>query len=764
MSLQAAKPTLLIVCLGFLACGNSPESYVETGKAFAAKGKNREAMLQYRKAIQKNNAFGPAYLQMGIIEAREARSSKAFDSLSKAVANMPGSLEPRVHLADLCLALGIAGQGELPPGVDATLSSMANEIQRLSPDSYESFRIRGTAALLRKHPTEAIPLLRKASALHPENDFLTMTLIHALYANGNTEEGERAGKQLIQRNKTYLPVYDELYARTMAAGDKVQARRLREASAENNPDSAEAKLALAAHYFLEHDAVSLNSVVQQISSDFKRFPDGNLSVGQFFYARGQLDQARIYLLSGSDLHREDIRYPKALALVLNAQNKHEQAIAILSEYIRKFPSDLELRSERASMLVESGVPPNVILAKSEFEDLLKGAPNNHDYQYGLGRALYHQGEYAKSRALFQRLGDTSANPSSAWLALGEVDLARGDTNAATEDARKVLDKNPKDLRGLLLEAKALTFSGQTQTGLLRLQRLARDVPNWIDVRVEIGRALIASRQLPKAEASFREVYLPGQSDIRIVQGLSAVALEQGKPDKAIELWQNEIAHSSDARESRRNLAETALRINRPELAKKEYEQILRESPGDGQAQQGLARAHYLAGNLKSAIESGREACKLQPESASCRAELATYLAEEGQNSKAIEEFRMALKMDAGSPSLMNNLAFQMAESGTSLQEAERLAQEVVRMLPSESEPKDTLAWVWVKLGKTDTAIESLKKLVNEAPKRALFRYHLGIALQKTNSLSEAKKEFEEALKCKPKVNEEIAIRASLKSL
>jgi len=761
------KPVVLaLIATGLFAssCERSAGHYIAAGDVMAAKGRAEDAILLYRKALQKDPTSGLAYLQLGITQARQARAREAYDALTHAAALLPRDLEPRVRLADLCLALYVLGPEASRPVLDHTCRQMASELEQLQPGGFDALRLKGALAMQDNLPAAAIQLLRRAVDMRPEDHNVAMSLVHALYANGQTEEGRNAGWRLMKSDKAFLPVYDELYVQALKAKDIEEAGRIREEAARNNPASADALLALAEHYYSTHNVSGSESVLDRLSANSATFPDGKLLAGEFFYDRAEWDRAKPHLVEGLRQHPDDVRYSRSLALVLSSQGQRDEAVEILSGFIQRHPKESMIRGLRASILVESGRSADIAAAESEFEDLLKDEPTNPDYLYGLGRARYHQGHYFQSRTLFEEMLQYSSNPTPAWLALGEVSLAMGDAKSALDHAHRVLDRTPDAPLGRLLNAKAAVLDGHTALGIAMLKRLAEENPGLADVTVELGRAYLIAKQFDRAETVFRAAYRAGESDLRIAQGLTSALLAKQKPDQAISLWEVEISRSRDPIVARWNLAETALRINRSDLAIREYGEILSARPSDPSAWLGLARAYQVSGDAKQAMDANQKACELPPASAACHALLGARWSDSGEFLKAATEYRKALQLDPASPVLMNDLAFALAQAGTNLEEADHLAQRAVHLLPAVEATHDTLAWVWIKRNMADAAIPVLRGLVVKKPKQASLRYHLALALAQKGMLNEARIELNNALRCQPTGNEEAAIRAALEQL
>ena len=64
--------TLLLVLSAWtmVSCRQSPENYVAKGNTFLDAGKYQDAILNYKKAIQKDAKFGEGYYRLGLAELK----------------------------------------------------------------------------------------------------------------------------------------------------------------------------------------------------------------------------------------------------------------------------------------------------------------------------------------------------------------------------------------------------------------------------------------------------------------------------------------------------------------------------------------------------------------------------------------------------------------------------------------------------------------------------------------------------------------------
>jgi tetratricopeptide (TPR) repeat protein len=108
-------------------------------------------------------------------------------------------------------------------------------------------------------------------------------------------------------------------------------------------------------------------------------------------------------------------------------------------------------------------------------------------------------------------------------------------------------------------------------------------------------------------------------------------------------------------------------------------------------------------------------------------------------------YRKAIDMKPDFIPAINNLAYLLAEKNKNLDEALRLAQKARDKMPDDPRIKDTLGWVYVKLGFYDQAIRILTESIQDIPENPTVHYHLGIAYYKKGANSQALSALKQAI-------------------
>src|SRR5205809_4696637 len=98
---------LVLACLAaFLtACSRDPnvrkQKYFESGERYFAKGKYREAAIQYSNAVQLDRNFAQAHYQLGEAYVKLQDWKRAYQALSRAVELAPDNYPARIDIANM---------------------------------------------------------------------------------------------------------------------------------------------------------------------------------------------------------------------------------------------------------------------------------------------------------------------------------------------------------------------------------------------------------------------------------------------------------------------------------------------------------------------------------------------------------------------------------------------------------------------------------------------------------------------------------------
>src|ERR1700733_15840627 len=99
----------LVLSAGIMvSCRQTPQQYVARGNTFFKAGKYEDAIINYKKAIQRDPKFGEGYYRLGLAELKTGKSRDAYVAINTASGLLPDRADVQVTLADF-LPVGYLG-------------------------------------------------------------------------------------------------------------------------------------------------------------------------------------------------------------------------------------------------------------------------------------------------------------------------------------------------------------------------------------------------------------------------------------------------------------------------------------------------------------------------------------------------------------------------------------------------------------------------------------------------------------------------------
>ncbi|MBI4854760.1 MAG: tetratricopeptide repeat protein [Acidobacteria bacterium] len=142
-----------------------------------------------------------------------------------------------------------------------------------------------------------------------------------------------------------------------------------------------------------------------------------------------------------------------------------------------------------------------------------------------------------------------------------------------------------DLTTLLSEAKNELQSGNTQVAIEKLLEAIKLDSNNAEIYKTYADALVAANRYPEAIENYQKAIELNKEDLEIYSKLAKASEQIGQDDKAITAYTTALTVKNDAN-LRLQLARVLVRNNRPDEARKNYDQVVK---GEDPALANLAR-------------------------------------------------------------------------------------------------------------------------------------------------------------------------------
>lgn len=780
----------LALALCLVACHRDPkvvrQGYLDSGNKYFDHSNYKAAALMYRKAIMTDPKFGEAYYHLALAELRMQQVVNAMGAFRRALEFLPkgsnDAIDANVKLADIELL------GAESPGLrDQARTQFLDDVKQIrdlllkqNPTSFEGVKLdsdltfNDAIQLAKKNKVpeskekleQAIAGYRKALQMKPGNVDTMLALAKTLTLYSEPGEAEQIYKDIIDKDKTQLAAYTELYRLYMAENKRQDAENILRRAIATHPKDYGLQTQLAVHYFTSNNRAEMVKVLNGLKEHFKDYPEAYMRAGDFYFKIGDADQAiRQYEegIAADPAHRVD--YQKHIIEALIRQGKTAQAYEKNQEILKSNPKDAEARGLKASFLLDKG---DIDSALTELQTVVTAAPDNFVAHFNLGRAYFNKGDLEQARLQFEAALKIRPDYMPARMALTQLALRRNDPDTALKYAQDTLKMSPNNGVSVLLEAAALLRKGEYDEARTLLDRILKANPNQADTLLEMGVLNLMQKRYKEAQDAFQKAYTVDPSNLRGLLGVAAVYLQQNQPEKALQVVSDESKKSPQRADLKKELANIEGQVKQYDKAIADYQSILtiyKDAPLEqADLYNRIGLTYAISGDYNKAIENEQRAKKLAPSNILYIATLAEFCDKTGRQQEALTNYREAIKIDPNNAVVLNNLAYLMTNTGGNLDEALTLAQKAKQQLPTLNEVSDTIGWIYIKKNLSDSAIEIFKDLNSKVKDNATFHYHYGLALAQKGDKASAAREFKSALQYEKEAKEGNEIKEQIQKI
>lgn len=760
MSKQRAGLFVAASLLGLLTgCRSDPQSYVASGNKYYERGKYKEASIMYRKALNKDMRYGDAWYRLGLTNMKLTLYPEARRDFSRAMEISPNNTDAIVKLGDIDLMYYVLdSRGNKSLLTD--LKELTQQLFKKDPKSFDGLRFSGYIAMMAKDLKTAIQKYEAANQVRPDQPEMVLALVQALFADQRPEEALKYANGLIERQKTYGPIYDLVYLYDLRNNLPEQGEELLKKKIQNSPSQGMYYLQLAFHYYMTSRKSEMVSTLARLTSDPKTFPDAHMQVGDYYLRIRDFDTAlQNYDLGQKENNKSKRAYQKKMVEVLGTQGKLDQASKIVADLLKQDSKDPEVMAMHAILLLATGDRKQIKTVIGELQPLVSKMPGNATLHFHLGRAYMANGDVQSAdQARMQFLEALKLDPRhlSARLALGELQLMRGESAKAVQTADEVISMDANNLTARLIRAGGLISMRENAKAREELTLALKMYPKSNDARFQLGQLNFIDRRYPEAEADF--TLLMQANDPRGLPGIVEAKVGQGQWPQAIKFADDQLRQAPDRDDYRLALAKIYVRAGKYAECAAEYEKLIAKNPKSADLYVRLGEAKRAGGDTKGAVEAFKKAKEIDPADAVPSLSLALLYDSQGRHEEARKSYEDALKIRPDDPTALNNLAYLKADDGVDLDQALAFAQRAQDKMPNDPNVRDTVALIYIKKNLTDDSLRMLRELVSQKPESPTFHLHLAMALYQKGDRPTAKKELEAALRNKPSEKEQGEIK------
>lgn len=632
ISLAAFAAGLLLAGCGLASGGGN----LEAGAKYQAEGNYRAAYIEAKKALQKNEKDGEAWLLLGQSSLLLGNPDDALTELGKAKEN---GAEEGKWVVPLGRALLVSQQfnkllatlpanGAFTPGVKARVEALRGDAQialkqlDLAKQSFESalqsdpnnpYALVGLAklAVIGKDPDSAAKYMKQALASSPDNPQAIVMQADLALDNHDLAAAEAGYQKAIDlKNADWLP-QERYYALARLANAQVQQDHLDKALAsiatleKMAPKQPFPHFLKAAVLFRQGHLDDAITALQQVLQATPDDPRAQLLMGNVNYAKGNYAQAEMYLSNALGMDQNNAEARKLLALTYYREGRSQQALDTLRPLVPGQATDAQLLATLQRAAAEGAATPKAANAGTA------PAPAESPIMQA-GQALV-SGNESEAIHLLETMPAGSASDEARRTILLVVGYAREKrTGEAVKVAADYAAKHPKDSGAHLLYGTALVVDGKRDQAREQYNEAVKLDPKNVAALLSLGSLDTLDRKFDDAAGRYNQVLKIDSNNAVAMTALGTLAMQKNDRSGAIQWFQRAIAASPKTVQPYVALVMLYSQARQFDDAITTAQKLVSEVPNNAMGLNALGAAQLAAGHNADALKPLQQAVQLDP--------------------------------------------------------------------------------------------------------------------------------------------------------
>ncbi len=452
----------------------------------------------------------------------------------------------------------------------------------------------------------------------------------------------------------------------------------------------------------------------------------------------------------------DSRYVlRKLPLLLIKMGKYKGAAQWLRKIIEDNPDDITDRLLLARIDLRNG---EIEEAAQLYKDVLRLNPEDETVLLRLGFLYSQQNRYSDAEKTFKQALSLNQDSLFAHLYLARLATQTGDyTEAATwyEKAldlnwsselalelaefygvlkkydhveslyRSVLEITPNDEQASLGLVHTLLLQEREEEALEELRRLRElsEEPEQIDMLT--SRIFLRAGRLDEA-AKILETIVQNEESSEAAYMLAVIRYEEKSFQEALDILGKIVPDSGPYQDSVSLQVRIFMEKKQEHQAIALLEQVLSNEIGNTPALYALLASLYMEQNLmKEGYEILQNALERYPDNEQLYFEYGLLLEQDGKQQQAIVSMEKVLELQPNHAEALNYIGYTWADNNINLKKALEYIQKSIALKPDNGYIRDSLGWVYFRLGKLDKAIEEILGALELEPDDPHIFEHLG---------------------------------------
>jgi cellulose synthase operon protein C len=672
--------TCAIAAMLLLAACDSPEereaAYLRSGKELYESGELSKAAIEFRNALKINPTGVEAKYFTALIFEKNGNVPRAISTFQEVALQDPNNRDVQLKL----------GQYALMNGDAADASAHADKLIALDSNKPDGHTMKAAALLMMNKLAEAETEANTALTLKPHDEDATIVLASQRARQKKFDEAEAIVEEALQINPKSVQLLGF-------------------------------KLKLLAD---QNRKTEVEQVLRQLIELDPTNPGHVLLLANELTAAGRLPEAREEFRRAVAVNKDSQLLLAAYADFLEKQVGTDEAIDEAKRLAGQYKGNALYSFLLARLYIRANRLDEADVLLKQLVEELERSSDKLDAQVELARITLLRGD--QQGALDQLatiLRADSKNQSALTLRAG-IKLQNGKFDESIADARAILSDSPTSTAALAILAKAYTATSEEELAIGALRKLARVMPNSVDVHKQLAGLLVMRAPDEALKALDAAIVLsPGDAELKAQK--AQILIYTKRWDQGEVIGQDLAANDATAGLGHQILGEAA-------LARQDFPAAITE--------------------LQTAIDHGRSFSIVGPKlmEAYRRSGEPVTAARTGTGAPSQAE-QLLLDRLAKDPKDADALALlsEQREDKGDLDSAKDLLRQAIEAKPGERNPYLNLARIQKNEGKLKEAADTLQLASARFPDDSLVQESLAIGYELMQDYDAAKLAYENVL-------------------
>jgi putative PEP-CTERM system TPR-repeat lipoprotein len=740
MSNSTRRPSTPVIAVALLAalavsCGKNRDQYLAAGKKYADAKQYREAVVEFRNAIQLDPKSGEAHFRLANAYMDLQDLDNALQEYVKAAAVEPANVtnqlkaanmlllarrfedarvyaekalarEPTNVLAQLVHANALAGLKQF----DAAMAEIQKAIE-LDPTRSESYTDLGRVQVISGSPEKAEENFKEAIEVDPKSPDAYISLATFYWSQDRIKEAEATMKKAVEVDPKNIGANRAMAVFYAGNGREAEAEQYLRTIATTTP-TVSARLALADYYIALNRAGDAMPVLEATAKDRDGYGEARSRIAAIQYAAGRTAEAH-----------------KTIDETLAADPSQPRALLTKGQFLL-----VEKKIDDAIKLVKAAVisDPRSVTARST-----------------LGSIYASRHEYDEATQEFTEVLKLNPRSIMAKLELAQLNLNRGLPAVAVDYAQQAVSAKPDNLGLRVLLVRTLVGKGELDRAELELRPLLAQFDKVSELHWLAGSIHLQRKEVAAARQSFERALALNPDAVEPLDALVTLDLRAGDIGHARGLIEQRLAKRPKDSALLVLMSRVHTFAREPEKAEGVLRRAIEVDASNRQPYELLGQLYLSQQKLDGALAEFEEITRRDPKSVSSYTMIGMIHQSRRNSADAQKSYQKALDVNPNAVVAANNLAWIYANQGGNLDVALQLAQVAKAQLPDQPDINDTLGWVYLKKDLPQLAIPPFRVSVEKDPKNPTYQYHLGLAYSKSGDDARARVALRTAVALKP---------------